>query len=53
MIGRELSLAVIAGLIALFALPLLIDNDYIMTLGISFAAMSVLAGGLNNVRGHA
>jgi branched-chain amino acid transport system permease protein len=52
MIGRELSLAVIAGLIALFALPLLIDNDYIMTLGISFAAMSVLAGGLNLIYGY-
>jgi branched-chain amino acid transport system permease protein len=52
MIGRELSLAVIAGLIALFALPLVIDNDYIMTLGISFAAMSVLAGGLNLIYGY-
>ena len=52
MIGRELSLAVIAGLIALFALPLVIDNDYIMALGISFAAMSVLAGGLNLVYGY-
>jgi branched-chain amino acid transport system permease protein len=52
MIGRELSLAVIAGLIALFALPLLIDNDYIMALGVSFAAMSVLAGGLNLIYGY-
>ena len=52
MIGRELSLAVIAGLIALFALPLVIDNDYIMVLGISFAAMSVLAGGLNLIYGY-
>ena len=52
MIGRELSLAVIAGLIALFALPLVIDNDYVMALGISFAAMSVLAGGLNLVYGY-
>ena len=52
MTGRELSLAVIAGLIALFALPLVIDNDYIMALGISFAAMSVLAGGLNLVYGY-
>jgi branched-chain amino acid transport system permease protein len=52
MIGRELSLAVIAGLIALFALPLVIDNDYIMALGISFAAMSVLAGGLNLIYGY-
>jgi len=52
MIGRKLSLAVIAGLIALFALPLVIDNDYIMALGISFAAMSVLAGGLNLIYGY-
>jgi branched-chain amino acid transport system permease protein len=52
MIGRELSLAVIAGLVALFVLPLLIDNDYIMSLGISFAAMSVLAGGLNLIYGY-
>jgi branched-chain amino acid transport system permease protein len=52
MTGRELSLAVIAGLIALFALPLVIDSDYIMALGISFAAMSVLAGGLNLIYGY-
>ena len=52
MIGRQLSLAVIAGLIALFALPLVIDNDYIMALGISFAAMSVLASGLNLIYGY-
>jgi branched-chain amino acid transport system permease protein len=52
MIGRELSLAVIAGLIALFVLPLVIDDDYIMALGISFAAMSVLAGGLNLIYGY-
>jgi branched-chain amino acid transport system permease protein len=52
MIGRDLSLAVIAGLIALFALPQVINNDYIMALGISFAAMSVLAGGLNLIYGY-
>jgi branched-chain amino acid transport system permease protein len=52
MIGRKLSLAVIAGLIVLFALPLVIDSDYIMAVGISFAAMSVLAGGLNLVYGY-
>jgi branched-chain amino acid transport system permease protein len=52
MTGRELSLAVSAGLIALFALPLVIDNDYIMTVGVSFAAMSVLAGGLNLIYGY-
>jgi branched-chain amino acid transport system permease protein len=36
----------------LFALPLVINNDYIMALGISFAAMSVLAGGLNLIYGY-
>ena len=52
MTGRQLTLAVIAGLIALFALPLVIDNDYVMAVGISFAAMSVLAGGLNLIYGY-
>src|SRR5471032_3646355 len=50
--GRKLAFAVIAGLIALFVLPLVTDNDYIMALGISFAAMSVLAGGLNLIYGY-
>src|SRR5438477_5357186 len=49
---RGLLLAVIAGLVALFAVPLLTDNDYYLALGISFAAMSVLAGGLNLVWGY-
>jgi branched-chain amino acid transport system permease protein len=43
---------VIAGLIGLFALPLVTSNDYVMTLGVSFAAMSVLASGLNLVYGY-
>lgn len=50
--GPKLALAVIAGLVALFVLPLVTDNDYIMALGTSFAAMSVLAGGLNLIYGY-
>src|ERR1700744_5993483 len=49
---RQLLLAVIAGLIALFAIPLLTDNEYVLALGFSFAAMSVLAGGLNLIYGY-
>jgi branched-chain amino acid transport system permease protein len=49
---RTLCLVVIAGLVALFAIPLVTDNDYVLALGISFAAMSVLAGGLNLVYGY-
>ncbi len=52
MTAHKLAFAVIAGLIALFFLPLVTDNDYIMALGISFAAMSVLAGGLNLIYGY-
>ena len=36
MSGRRLLMAVIAGLVALFILPLVTDNDYILALGISF-----------------
>jgi branched-chain amino acid transport system permease protein len=49
---RQVLLAVIAGLVALFAVPLVTDNDYVLALGISFAAMSVLAGGLNLIWGY-
>ncbi len=49
---RRLPLVVFAGLIALFAVPLATDNDYVLALGISFAAMSVLAGGLNLIYGY-
>jgi branched-chain amino acid transport system permease protein len=45
-------LAVIAGLVALFAVPLVTDNEYVLALGVSFAAMSVLAGGLNLIYGY-
>lgn len=51
--NRHLLLAVVvAGLVALFAIPLVVDNDYVMALGINFAAMSVLAGGLNLIYGY-
>ena len=49
--GRLLS-AVVAGLVALFVVPLLTDNDYILALGISFATTSVLASGLNLIWGY-
>ena len=33
-------------------MPLVTDNEYVLALGVSFAAMSVLAGGLNLVYGY-
>ena len=50
--GRWRALAVALGVIALFALPLLTRNEYLMALGVSFAVFSVLAGGLNLVYGY-
>jgi branched-chain amino acid transport system permease protein len=49
---RRILLAVIAGLVALFVVPLVTDNEYVLALGVSFAAMSVLAGGLNLIYGY-
>ena len=46
------ALAVAAGLIALFAVPQVIGNEYVLALGVSFATMSVLAGALNLVYGY-
>lgn len=46
------ALAVVAGVVLLFAIPRLTGNEYVLALGISFAAMSVLAGGLNLVYGY-
>jgi branched-chain amino acid transport system permease protein len=46
------ALAVLAGLMALFAIPKLTGNDYLLALGVSFAALSVLSGGLNLVYGY-
>ncbi|VTU21624.1 LIV-I protein H [Variovorax sp. PBL-H6] len=45
-------LAVVAGLVALFALPSFTANEYLLALGVSFAAFSVLSGGLNLVYGY-
>jgi len=44
--------AVVAGLVALFAIPQMTRNEYVLALGVSFAAMSVIAGGLNLVYGY-
>lgn len=44
--------AIALGIVALLAVPLLTTNEYVLALGISFAAMSVLAGGLNLVYGY-
>jgi branched-chain amino acid transport system permease protein len=43
--------AAVVGVVALLVLPRLTANEYVLSLGISFAAMSVLAGGLNLVYG--
>jgi len=51
--NRRLAAAAIAlGLVVLFALPQVTGNEYVLALGASFAAMSVLSGGLNLVYGY-
>lgn len=51
--NRSLSAVVSGlGLVVLFAVPLLTTNEYVLALGVSFAAMSVLSGGLNLVYGY-
>ncbi len=51
--SRFLPVAAIAlGLVALFAVPKFTTNEYVLALGASFAAMSVLSGGLNLVYGY-
>jgi branched-chain amino acid transport system permease protein len=44
--------AVAVGLVLLFTLPQVTGNEYVLALGASFAAMSVLSGGLNLVYGY-
>jgi branched-chain amino acid transport system permease protein len=44
--------AVAVGIVVLALVPRLTSNEYVLTLGISFAAMSVLAGSLNLVYGY-
>ncbi|MBI2491643.1 MAG: branched-chain amino acid ABC transporter permease [Candidatus Rokubacteria bacterium] len=51
--GRLRALAVLAALAALFGVPRLSANEYLLALGISFATFSVLSGGLNLVYGYA
>jgi branched-chain amino acid transport system permease protein len=45
-------LALVAGLIALFAVPVFTSNEYVMALGVSFAMFAVLATALNLVYGY-
>jgi branched-chain amino acid transport system permease protein len=50
--GPLRALAIAVGVLALFAIPKLTSNEYVLALGVSFATMSVLAGGLNLVYGY-
>jgi branched-chain amino acid transport system permease protein len=50
--ARLQAVAVVVGVLALFVLPRMTGNEYVLALGVSFAAMSVLAGGLNLVYGY-
>ena len=45
-------LAALLGVSALFAVPRVTSNEYVLALGVSFATFSVLAGGLNLVYGY-
>ncbi|MET0209689.1 MAG: branched-chain amino acid ABC transporter permease [Burkholderiaceae bacterium] len=47
------ALLVVVGLAALFVVPMVTRNEYLLALGVSFATFSVLAGGLNLVYGYA
>ncbi|HTY76798.1 MAG TPA: branched-chain amino acid ABC transporter permease [Candidatus Bathyarchaeia archaeon] len=44
--------AALVGVAALFAIPRVTGNEYVLALGVSFATFSVLAGGLNLVYGY-
>lgn len=50
--GAARLVAVVAGLVILFAVPSLTANEYVLALGVSFAMFSVLASGLNLVYGY-
>jgi len=43
---------VVLGVAALFAIPRVTGNEYVLALGVSFATFSVLSGGLNLVYGY-
>jgi len=44
--------AVVLGVAALFAIPRVTGNEYVLALGVSFATFAVLSGGLNLVYGY-
>ncbi len=50
--GAARALLAAAGIAALFLVPRLTTNEYVLALGVSFATFSVLAGGLNLVYGY-
>jgi branched-chain amino acid transport system permease protein len=50
--GRLRALLVLLSVATLFAIPKLTGNEYVLALGVSFATLSVLSGGLNLVYGY-
>jgi len=50
--GRIRAVAVVLGIAALFAIPRMTGNEYVLALGVSFATFAVLSGGLNLVYGY-
>ncbi len=50
--GRLRALLILLSVAALFAIPKLTGNEYVLALGVSFATLSVLSGGLNLVYGY-
>jgi branched-chain amino acid transport system permease protein len=46
------ALLVVVGVAALFAIPHVTGNEYVLALGVSFATFAVLSGGLNLVYGY-
>jgi branched-chain amino acid transport system permease protein len=46
------ALLVLMGVAALFAIPHVTGNEYVLALGVSFATFAVLSGGLNLVYGY-
>ena len=46
------ALLVVVGVAALFAIPRVTGNEYVLALGVSFATFAVLSGGLNLVYGY-
>jgi branched-chain amino acid transport system permease protein len=50
--GRLRALLILLSVAALFAIPKLTGNEYVLALGVSFATISVLSGGLNLVYGY-